>query len=455
MATRLPRCFAAAAAATTAASGNNSSSCSRTSQPKSPSTSGTYQQTRDHRDRREAWRREAAATAAAAAADAAAGYKGSSCAASASWRRGSSDGAETAAPALAGAVPSTETLQTSLQGLLSSVRLVRVAHADAAAATAVGSDGDGGSAADGEAYSAAMMEGEGDKPEYIQRADEQAEQMRKQLQRPSQFADQFGEVSQLTQVHSFEGFRLDMSKAVTPTFFTSHNIFFGNPQFPNGHYQGTLTVVGESETMVRASMDAEFNVSMDAHLPLGMPGLAGKLTVHQGKNDLIQGTAFMLGDTFSGQLSAGTGPFEISYNQAVTRNLSVGGQGQFSAAQQAVGLLYGFKYNTPSWAVLGRFIGGANVVTAQYLRRVVPGRVTLGAEYQAQIGAGSQMMVGAEFQLKQSKMSASVDSNGKVDSTLELKCGTFPTLPVTLTISSSLDHSEDKHTFGLALTCGQ
>lgn len=30
------------------------------------------------------------------------------------------------------------------------------------------------------------------------------------------------------------------------------------------------------------------------------------------------------------------------------------------------------------------------------------------------------MMVGAEFQLKQSKMSASVDSNGKVDSTLEV-----------------------------------
>lgn len=39
------------------------------------------------------------------------------------------------------------------------------------------------------------------------------------------------------QVHSFEGFRLDMSKAVTPTFFTSHNVFFGNPQFPTGHYQ--------------------------------------------------------------------------------------------------------------------------------------------------------------------------------------------------------------------------
>lgn len=61
--------------------------------------------------------------------------------------------------------------------------------------------------------------------------------------------------------------------------------------------QGTLTVVGEGETMVRASMDAECNASMDAHAPLGMPGLAGKLTVHQGKNDLIQGTAFYDGES--------------------------------------------------------------------------------------------------------------------------------------------------------------
>ena len=51
-----------------------------------------------------------------------------------------------------------------------------------------------------------------------------------------------------------------------------------------------------------------------------------------------------------------------------------------------------FRPSSISWAVLGRFIGGgANVVTAQYLRRVVPGRVSLAAEYQAQLGAGSQV----------------------------------------------------------------
>lgn len=76
----------------------------------------------------------------------------------------------------------------------------------------------------------------------------------------------------------------------------THHVFFSSLIYP----QGTLTVVGENETLVRASMDAECNVSLDAHAPLGMPGLVGKLTVHQGKNDLIQGTALLHGEEING-----------------------------------------------------------------------------------------------------------------------------------------------------------
>lgn len=65
----------------------------------------------------------------------------------------------------------------------------------------------------------------------------QAEKMKSQLRRPSPFPDQFQEVAHLTNVHSFEGFRVDVAKAITPTFFSQQSIFFGNPQFPKGHYQ--------------------------------------------------------------------------------------------------------------------------------------------------------------------------------------------------------------------------
>lgn len=52
-----------------------------------------------------------------------------------------------------------------------------------------------------------------------------------------------------------------------------------------------MTVIGDNDAMVRASMDADCNVNLDAHTPLGVPGLSAKLTVHQGKNELLQGTA--------------------------------------------------------------------------------------------------------------------------------------------------------------------
>lgn len=42
--------------------------------------------------------------------------------------------------------------------------------------------------------------------------------------------------------------------------------------------------------------------------------------------------------------------FGVSYNQALTPRLSVGGDGNFNAAQEAAQLQFGFKYNTPGYA---------------------------------------------------------------------------------------------------------
>lgn len=57
-----------------------------------------------------------------------------------------------------------------------------------------------------------------------------------------------------------------------------------------------MTVVGENETMVRASSDAEGNVNMDLHAPLGLPTLSGKVSIRQGKSELLQGTVVYSGE---------------------------------------------------------------------------------------------------------------------------------------------------------------
>ena len=157
MATRLPRCFAAAAAAASASSASGSSS----SRPTPPATATNTRQQAGESSRR--GRREAAAPA-----DDAAGYNTAD---GASWRGGA--GAGTGLPSALGG-PSIEAIKASLQGVLSSVRLVRVAHADAAAVAGGADGGDG--AAESEPTLSPLEDG--DKPEYIQRADEQVRRRR-------------------------------------------------------------------------------------------------------------------------------------------------------------------------------------------------------------------------------------------------------------------------------------
>ncbi|CAN0157354.1 unnamed protein product [Discosporangium mesarthrocarpum] len=97
------------------------------------------------------------------------------------------------------------------------------------------------------------------------------------------------------------------------------------------------------------------------------------------------------------------------------------------------------------------------VIQAHYLRRVVPGRVQFGCQYTGQLAnpEASEMAVGGEFSLRQSKVSASLNSAGKVDSSVEVKLGTFPTLPMTLSLTGQLDHAENKSRFGFGLSVGQ
>lgn len=67
-------------------------------------------------------------------------------------------------------MPSIEAIQASLQGVLGSAGVVRIAHADAALSGEVVAEA--GEAVDGDSAVLSPLE-EGDKPEYIQRADEQ------------------------------------------------------------------------------------------------------------------------------------------------------------------------------------------------------------------------------------------------------------------------------------------
>lgn len=133
MATRLPSCFAAAAAAAAVAA---AASPNPRSKKKGSSSSGSATARLQAEARRQGLRGPAATA----------------------WESSTGDAVLTAG----------STMRSSVLGALEAVRIGRVAHADAAAAP----DLAGGSEDRGEEASSVAL-GDGEKPEFIQRADEQ------------------------------------------------------------------------------------------------------------------------------------------------------------------------------------------------------------------------------------------------------------------------------------------
>ena len=107
--------------------------------------------------------------------------------------------------------------------------------------------------------------------------------------------------------------------------------------------------------------------------------------------------------------------------------------------------------------------GPGNAVIAYYHRKVSPGRVNLGAELTVfPKNLESTVAFGAEFNLKQSKLTTSVDGTGKVCSVLEATVGTGAKL--TLTAEVNLNAKDpmagpsakpvDQYRFGYGLALG-
>jgi mitochondrial import receptor subunit TOM40 len=273
----------------------------------------------------------------------------------------------------------------------------------------------------------------------------QAQQRRTQC--PGQFADSFNEVKRLVQVDTFDGFKFDMQKPLTPTFAVSHGLWLGSSLLPGGsmyHYSATVADVGDKLIMGRVSQDGD--VDGRVHFPIGP--VMNKLSLSLGRQqDMIMWNCEYANESGACQMGIGKGPqVQLSFNQAVWRGLSVGMDTIYNGEQKLAPVSWGAKYNAPSWAATAHLNQG--IVQLQYLRRVSQ-RVQLGTELATNPFNPEQSMVtvGAEFRMKQSTYQCSVDGSGKIDASLESRF-----LPMaSLILTGQLNHAENAQRFGFAL----
>jgi len=283
----------------------------------------------------------------------------------------------------------------------------------------------------------------------------------------------------LTSLDTYDGFRMDISKPLSPFNVVIHSFWLGT-SLPDGRtstYSFVNQVANEDGlAMVRLDPSRKA-VEGRIHMAL-LGGLAmGKAQVAmspEGTQDQMLAEVDVGGMTWTGNLKYGSmgggNVFGMNYYQGITERWAMGGEGMHIASNGSLLSSYTVKYECPapageeeegvaaspvghaSW-FLGQLNPAHGTLNLCYKRDVTPNRVTLGAELECAPTLESTVKFGAEFQLTRSKVNLVVDGTGKVQSEVEAKLGKGQGAP-TLKFSAEMDHGKDAMKFGYGLNVG-
>lgn len=295
------------------------------------------------------------------------------------------------------------------------------------------------------------------------------------------------DVRRLTSLDTYDGFRCDISKQLSPYFACVHSFHLGTtclPEGKNASYSFS-TNFNDEEGFMMARVDPERG-SVDGRIHKALlGGLAmGKIQVSlssEGQNDMVQGDLDVGAQTWTANLKygsmGGANMFGCNYLQSVSPRLQMGGEGMYIGANGALMSSYTAKLlfpdgpgadggDAPAAAappqgppeaptyLAATYNAGQGALTLNYKRAVTPGRVTVGAMLECSpVTLESQAAVGAEFSLTRSKMNVCVDSSGRIQSVLESKLGREPGGPA-LSFAAELDHGKNVMKFGYGLNIG-
>lgn len=302
-------------------------------------------------------------------------------------------------------------------------------------------------------------------------------------------------------VDTFDGFRCDINKQVSPFMLAAHSFHLGTTMFPDGRKSSYafMAQVADEQGMIMARIDPSRG-SVDGRIHKALLGGAavGKLQIgvsqEGGPNDTLLAEVDLFGHTWSSNVKYGSMGgglvYGANYIQAVHPNVALGGEGMYISANQNLVASYGAKFSwqsaqpqaaapnsmdalkeaidatsqpaQPPPGMLPPETGGNNVlclnynsgqmaVTANYKRCITPNRLTLGAELQfSPLSLESQLLMGAEYKWQRSKMNLCVDGSGRIQSVVEAKYGMAPGSPSIL-FSAEMDHGNDSMKFGYGI----
>ncbi|GKY99909.1 hypothetical protein MPSEU_000944500 [Mayamaea pseudoterrestris] len=315
------------------------------------------------------------------------------------------------------------------------------------------------------------------------------------ISNPGPYEQAAQDAKRLVMLETFDGFRCDINKQVSPYMAAVHSFWMGT-QLPDGRkstYTFLTQVADEKGGLLMARIDLGRG-SIDGRIHRALLGglCMAKLQVsasQEGQTDQALGEVDFGGQTWTANLKYGSMGGGIMYGgnyfQAITQKLSMGGEGMYIDANQKLLSSYTLKYIMPAKtgdeeelllgdAKLEKSAGAAGLTsdtaagsstvvlnynaaqqacTMNYKRVVTPGRVTVGAELTfSPYNLKSEVLLGAEFKLQRSKYSMCLDpSNLRLQSVLEAKLGMAHGSP-SLQLAADVAPWSDEMKFGYGIT---
>lgn len=291
---------------------------------------------------------------------------------------------------------------------------------------------------------------DGEGMSIIEQADAAIESSRERIKTPMQFENLKNTLSQGT-VNSYDGFRAIVQKQVNLNTVVTHFYWLGSQATGQPIYQYRLIFPVEDKALVNVSTDMDFNIEGEAKYTitdnistksnLVLSEQQNSVSVDLEVTDSSSATQFQYAHSAEPSLS-------LSYMQSITPFLTLGGMGQYLIKERNMSTALGGLFELEDHTVAAQWDKSA--LRMLYLRKVNPNRVHITTDLLVDEGGNSQMTLGAEFFLKQSKLHMSLDSNMLVRSSLE----TSLTPGMQMQFAAEVLQSKNHYRFGFGIVMG-
>jgi len=257
----------------------------------------------------------------------------------------------------------------------------------------------------------------------------------------------------LADVSTFDGFRLVVMRNINMNAAVQHMFWLGTTMLPSGasSMYNYTTILGDERSSLQLTADPSLNINGEARTLLS-PEWTAKLAYSlaaEAPNNVVFLDLDYTGETMTTSFRAGYqggATLQAGFMQAITPQLVVGAQGAMQPSKGVMTQAFCGRYESDDFGVTAVVDG--RTVNLNYIRKVNPNRVNLTADLKMDLtAASSAATLGAEFQLAQSRLHMSIDSNAMIKSTVETKIN--PRMQ--LQLSAEMYHPKDHYKFGYGL----